>query len=112
MFLESPLRKSCWMASPMLALAFHEDAFKILLAVKPRTIAAVIGLALAIFGTTSESSHADRREAKFSWQNNGHVIATFMGSSAMSDNLLLPALPNSLGAIFEGHVTPFLHHGR
>jgi hypothetical protein len=40
-------------------------------------------------------------------QNSGHVIATFMGSDAGFDNLLLLASPpNSLGVIFEGHVTP------
>lgn len=40
-------------------------------------------------------------------QNTGHVFATFSGSDAMFDNLLLLASPpNGLGTIFEGHATP------
>jgi len=40
-------------------------------------------------------------------QNSGHVIATFAGSDAGFNNLLLLASPpNGLGTIFEGHVTP------
>ena len=39
-------------------------------------------------------------------QNSRHVIVRFMGSSAMFDNLLLLASPNSLDTIFEGHVAP------
>ena len=41
-------------------------------------------------------------------QNSGHVIATFVGSNAAFDNLLLlTSSPNNQGVIFEGHVSPF-----
>jgi hypothetical protein len=40
-------------------------------------------------------------------QNTGDVIATFVGSEAAYDDLLLLASPpNNLGVIFEGHVSP------
>lgn len=79
---------------------------KILGAVKPRALAAAIGLSFAIFGATP-SQATPILGGQIFVQNTGHVIATFNGSDALFDNLLLLASPpNSLGTIFEGHVTP------
>ena len=81
-------------------------SLKILLAIKPRTLAAAIGLSLAICGTASTRATPIVGGQVFV-QNSGHVIATFVGSDAGFDNLILLASPpNNLGVIFEGHVTP------
>jgi uncharacterized protein DUF4114 len=79
---------------------------KILLAIKPRTIAVVIGVSFAICGTAPTRA-TPIVGGKIFVQNTGDVIATFLGSAAGFDNLLLLASPpNNLGVIFEGHVTP------
>jgi len=79
---------------------------KILFAIKPKTIAVVIGVSFAIFSTTPTRATPILGGQIFV-QNSGHVIATFTGSDSAFDNLLLLASPaNNLGVIFEGHVTP------
>src|SRR5262245_3856869 len=79
---------------------------KILLAVKPRTIAVAIGLSFAICGTASTQA-TPILGAKIFVQNSGDVIATFLGDLAVDQNLLLlGSPPNNLGLIFIGFVTP------
>ena len=106
MFRESPLRKSCWVASLMLALAFCEDAFENPARGETEDDCSrnwtCIGHLWQDLGVESRRSSG----GEVFVQNSGHVIATFMGSSAMFDNLLLLASPISLGTIFEGHVAP------
>jgi uncharacterized protein DUF4114 len=79
---------------------------KFLPGIKPGTIAAALGLSVAIFGATP-SQATPIIGGKIFVQHTGDVIATFVGSDAAFDNLLLLASPpNSDGVIFEGHVTP------
>jgi hypothetical protein len=79
---------------------------KILFAIKPKTIAVVVGLSFAIFSTTPTRATPILGGQIFV-QNSGHVTATFTASDSAFDNLLLLASPpNNLGVIFEGHVTP------
>ena len=79
---------------------------KILLVMKPRTIAIVIGLSFATFGTT-QTQATPIIGGQIFVHHTGDVVVTFTGSDAEFDNLLLLASPpNSLGTIFEGHVTP------
>jgi hypothetical protein len=79
---------------------------KILLAIKPRTIAIAIGLSFAICGTASTQA-ALILGARIFVQNSGDVIATFAGSDAGADNLLRLSSPtNNLDIIFRGHETP------
>ena len=80
-------------------------AWKIPVVFKPRTIAIVIGLSLAICGTASTRATPILGGQLFV-QNSGHVFATFVATEAAFDNLLLLASqPNNLGTIFEGHAT-------
>jgi hypothetical protein len=79
---------------------------KILFAIKPKTIAVVVGLSFAIFSTTPIRATPILGGQIFV-QNSGLVTATFTASDSAFDNLLLLASPpNNLGVIFEGHVTP------
>jgi hypothetical protein len=79
---------------------------KILFAIKPKTIAVVVGLSFAIFSTTPTRATPILGGQIFV-KNSGLVTATFAGSDSAFDNLLLLASPpNNLGVIFEGHVTP------
>ena len=80
-------------------------AWKILGVFKPRTIALVIGLSFAC-GTASTRATPILGGPLFV-QNSGHVFATFVGSEAAFDNLLLLASqPSNASTIFEGHATP------
>ena len=79
--------------------------WKILLPIKPNTIAVVIGISFAICGTASTRA-TPILGGQLVVQNTGHVFATFVGSEAAFDNLLLLASPaNNLGTVFEGHGT-------
>jgi VPDSG-CTERM motif/Domain of unknown function (DUF4114) len=83
------------MARRLLSIDAMKTASKILFAI-----------ALAVCGTASTQA-TPIIGAPIFVQNTGHVMATFSGSDAMFNNLLLLASPpNSLGTIFEGHVTP------
>ena len=65
----------------------------------------LFAIVLAICGTASTQATPIIGGQIFV-QDTGHVVATFTGSNAEFDNLLLLASPpNSLGTIFEGHVT-------
>ena len=84
---------------------------KILLAVKPRTIAVVIGLALAIFGTTSESSHADRREAKFSCRT-AAMSSPHLWAPAQCSTICFCSPRRTVWVPFSKVMSLLLHHGR
>jgi hypothetical protein len=74
--------------------------------IKPSTIAVVVGLFFAICGTAPTGA-TPIVGGKILVQNTGDVTATFLGSDARFDNLLLLfSPPNNHGVIFEGHVTP------
>jgi hypothetical protein len=80
-------------------------SLKTLLAIKPRTLAVAIGVSFAICGTPPTRATPIVGGQIFV-HNSGHVIATFVGSDAGFDNLiLLFSPPNNLGVIFEGHVS-------
>lgn len=80
-------------------------AWKILVVFKPRTIAIVIGLSFAC--ATPSTQATPILGGQLVVQNSGHVFATFVGSEAAFDNLLLLASPtNNTGTIFEIHASP------
>jgi hypothetical protein len=94
------------LASGMLFRLVMSTRSKVLFGIQARTIAVVCGLSFVIFATT-QTQATPIIGGEVIVQQTGDVVATFLGSDAGYDNLLLLASPpNGLGTIFEGHVTP------